>query len=145
MTDTTDRRARAGMRLGAFYQTEREKRGMMSAINLFFGALLGANLGTVGDVSSRDYVSLVILLGGAVSAIYFALVSERRMYALATLAFYAAVIGLVIKMPNRLFASLAPAEFERIALTLLIWLGFAAITELMPTRPSAGALPAVED
>jgi len=34
----------------------------MPCISLFFGVLLGANIGTVGDVSLRDYVWLILLL-----------------------------------------------------------------------------------
>lgn len=130
---------------GLFRQTEREKRGTLAAMNLFFGALLGANLGTIGAASASDYVLLVTLIGGAVSSIYVALASERRRFALTMLAFYAALIGFALVTPGRALKSVPEADFQRIVLTLGIWVVFAAVAELSPTISSADPAPKLDE
>lgn len=117
---------------GIWRQTEREKQGMVNAINLFFGALLGANLGTLDAMPLGGYALIVLLLAGAVGAIQVALHSERRLYAAATLGAYALLLGLMLAFPTRIIDGLALDDMQRIIVTLIVWLGMAIVTELVP-------------
>ena len=60
--DTGGRARRVYRRIvaaGWHRQTRAELNGYRNALNLFFGALLGANLGTVTGLAVREYVSIV--------------------------------------------------------------------------------------
>lgn len=119
-------------------QTKREKLGTIDGINLFFGALLGANLGTLDAMPLSEYVKLVALLGGLVMTIRLVSVSERRLYALGTLGFYLVLAGLVLFMPAWQPKGLSPSDLERLVATLGIWMTFTMLTEFYPTRQAQG-------
>ena len=117
-------------------QTKGEKLGTIDGINLFFGALLGANLGTLGTMPIGEYVKLVALLAGLVMTIRLVSVSERRGYALAMLAFYLLLVGLILFVPITRPAGLSSDDLYRLVATLLIWVGATMLTEFYPTRES---------
>ena len=50
-------------------QTGREKEALVQGTNLFFGALLGVNLGTANDLPLSVYALLVLLLAGTVGTL----------------------------------------------------------------------------
>ena len=79
-----------------FTQTRREKAGTIDGINLFFGALLGANLGVADRLPALSYAQLMALLAGLVVTIRVVSVSERRVYAFGTLAAYVALMMVVL-------------------------------------------------
>lgn len=112
-------------------QTEGEKRGMVAGLSLFFGALLGANLGTLGDLPLRDYVFLVILLVGAVATIQMSVTSERRGYAIGLILFYMLLLAAVYLVPS-LRPALAEADLAKLLATLAIWLGSVVLVEVTP-------------
>ena len=112
--------------------TRREKLGTIDGLNLFFGALLGANLGTLGTVPLYDYVLLMTLLAGTVVAIRLVSTSERRWYALLTLALYAAVLVAVLLVPTLQPEGLSTGDLHRLIATLAVWLGFAMLVEFYP-------------
>jgi hypothetical protein len=66
--------------------TRRDKIGGIDGLNLFFGALLGANLGTLEGLALRDYVNFIVILAGTVMTIRMLSISERRWMMLGTLA-----------------------------------------------------------
>jgi hypothetical protein len=77
-------------------QTHRERRGGIDGLNLFFGALLGANLGTLEQLPLTDYVKLIVLLAFTVVGLRMISTSERRLYALLTLGIYVILVGFVL-------------------------------------------------
>ena len=115
-------------------QTEREKLGSVDGINLFFGALLGANLGTVEALPLEEYVKLVVLLVGLVATLRLVSVSERRRYALATLAFYVVVVAVILFLPATRPEGLPTADLHRLAATLSIWVATTMMIEFYPTK-----------
>ena len=123
-------------------QTRREKRGSIDGVNLFFGALLGANLGSLNGLSINDYAMLIILLAGTVMILRMFTLSERRIYATASLAVYVAVVAAFLIPPDSL-DGLPAADRARLGVTLAIWLVTILLVELYPTRdpesPRSGA------
>ncbi|TMJ19941.1 MAG: hypothetical protein E6G92_09335 [Alphaproteobacteria bacterium] len=117
-------------------QTPREKVAMADGIGLFFGALLGANLGTLGGLSLYDYGVVIFVLACTVIALRMFSTSERRGYAYTLLATYAGVIAYVLYYQRP--AGLAPADAARMMVTLGIWLAAVVFVELHPTRDLEG-------
>lgn len=120
-------------------QTRREKLGAIDGLNLFFGALLGANLGTLDALPLGEYAKIVIMLAFGVAAIRIAATSERRVYAIASLAFYMAVLATLLLVPRFKPEGMSEADLQRLAATILIWVGTAMVFEFYPTRDEAPA------
>jgi predicted membrane channel-forming protein YqfA (hemolysin III family) len=110
-------------------QTRREKRGSIDGINLFFGALLGANLGSFSGLGLLDYTLLVVLLAGTVITIRIFTLSERRGYAVTLLLLYIVVAGAYLLVPPRGLEGLDPTDRHRLAITLLVWIGSILMVE----------------
>jgi hypothetical protein len=117
---------------GLLTQTPREKSAMVDGIGLFFGALLGANLGTLDGLGLNDYVEIVFVLAATVMALRMFSMSERRLYAYGLLAVYAGMIALYLHFQRP--AGLAPGDADRLMVTLAIWLAAVVFVELHPTR-----------
>ena len=122
---------------GIWTQTKREKLGEIDGLNLFFGALLGANLGTLDALPIVEYAKLIVLLAGAVAAIRMAATSERRVFAFATLLLYVATLAGVLLVPRFKPEGMAEADLQRLVVTLAVWIGTAVIFEIYPTRGQA--------
>ena len=126
-------------------QTRSEQAGTIDGLNLFFGALLGANLGTLGRMPIGDYAELVIFLSAVVVGLRVVSTSERRLYAFASLA----VIGaaLAFRLGSGDYAdAISGTDLQRLAATLAIWVGFALLVEIAPTHdPVAPAAPPAAD
>ncbi len=123
-----------------FTQTRREKAGNVDGINLFFGALLGANLGTTGTLPPMSYAQLVALLVGLVVTIRMVTVSERRRYAYGTLGAYVLLFAAVLLVPGLGIDGLGGADLDRLLLTLGIWVTATVLIDLFPVRdPPAAA------
>ena len=125
-------------------QTQEERRGAIDGVSLFFGALLGANLGTVEQLPLHDYVQLIVLLAGTVMVLRTVSTSERRGYALLTLALYVVVVGAYLGLPSMRPEGLSDAATARLAATLAIWMIAVLMLEFWPTlqagvRPPAAA------
>lgn len=115
-----------------FLYTKREKRGAIDALNLFFGALLGANLGTLGALGLSEYVKLVFLLAATVTFMRLVSTSERRGFALVMLAAYALLLGSVLTVPKLKPEGISSDDLHRLVATLAIWVVFVLITEFSP-------------
>ena len=126
---------------GFWKQTRREKRAHSAALNLFFGALLGANLGTLTGLPLRDYVYLIVLLVGTVSTLHISIASERRGYIALLILFYLALFAAHFLKPS-LRPAMAEDDLLKLVATLAIWFGAVVMVEFTPTLdPPASAPP----
>ena len=112
--------------------TSRERVGTIDGINLFFGALLGANLGTLNSLSLREYVAFILFLAGTVMALRMISTSERRGFAIGFVACYAVVIVAMWSIPAFQPRGLPEADLHRTLATLAIWIGTIVLQEFSP-------------
>lgn len=117
-----------------FRNTAGGKAGTIDGLNLFFGALLGANLGTLQAMPLGAYVEMILLLAGTVVLLRLLSTSERRVYVLATIAFYAAIISAVLFVPKLQPKGMAVGDLYRLVATLAIWVVCILSVELSPVR-----------
>ena len=122
-------------------QTKAERLGSVDGFNLFFGALLGANLGTLGTVPLKDYVLLIILLAGTVAVLRMISTSERRLYALGTLALYIGLLAMVFTNDRMTPKGLSEGDLNRLAATLAVWIVAVLAIEFAPTHVEEEAAP----
>ena len=113
-------------------QTPSERVATVDGIGLFFGALLGANLGTLEGLDLRDYAILIIVLAAAVMTLRNFSMSERRGYAYALLGLYVVVVGVFLFVPGPRPGGLADDDAARLAITLAVWLGAVLTVEFYP-------------
>jgi hypothetical protein len=117
-----------------FQSTPGGKVGAIDGLNLFFGALLGANLGTLGAMPLGDYVRLVVLLAGTVMVLRMLSTSERRGYMLGLTAVYAGIIVAILTIPKLQPKGMSPNDLHRLVATLAVWMIFVVGSELTPVR-----------
>jgi hypothetical protein len=122
-----------GKMKGLWTQTPREKTATVDGINLFFGALLGANLGTLDGLALYDYGKVIFILAGTVMTLRVFSTSERRFYAFGLLGFYVVVVALFLYLLRQDPAGISPADVDRLAVTLTVWLGTVLLVEIYPT------------
>ena len=126
-------------------QTRGEKIGTIDGLNLFFGALLGANLGTLQGVPLHDYVKLIVILAGTVAVLRTLSTSERRGYSLLVLALYVALLAFLFSVPDLQPEGLSKTDLQRLQVTLATWIGAVLIAELSPTHDDKPPPPADQD
>src|SRR3954451_4394450 len=85
--------------LGIDPQTRAEKRASVNGLNLFFGALIGANLGSLEHLALRDYTLVAAMVCVTVLYIQLAPVARQRWMYLAILAVYVGVLYLLLLAP----------------------------------------------
>ena len=124
-----------------FLATPGDKAGSIDGLNLFFGALLGANLGTMQDIAFGEYVKLILLLAGSVMILRMISTSERRWYALGTAVFCVAGVASVFFIPMLKVKGLSEAAQHKLLATLAIWLACVLLVEFSPAHKDS---PAVE-
>jgi hypothetical protein len=112
--------------------TSRERAGTIDGINLFFGALLGANLGTLNSLSLLEYAAFIMFLAGTVMALRMISTSERRGFAMGFVIFYAVGILALWNIPAIQLRSLPEADLHRTLATLAIWIGAVILQEFTP-------------
>ena len=108
-----------------------ERRATITGVNLFFSALLGANLGTLGDVPLDEYFQLIIILVGAVTAILTIAITRRRAMAIWSGLAVALIVGVIAFLPGRRMGELAD-DFHRMAITLGVWLAMLLVVRFTP-------------
>ncbi|HZF43636.1 MAG TPA: hypothetical protein VEZ48_09530 [Sphingomonadaceae bacterium] len=119
-------------------QTRREKAAVISALNLFFGALIGANLGAFERLPMSGYILLITVLAGSVMVLRIVSLSDRKAYKLRMLAIYIVAVPFVlVVLASR--AEIEVGAFQRLGVTLVIWLALVLITELTPARDETAA------
>lgn len=123
--------------------TSRERAGTIDGVNLFFGALLGANLGTLNSLTLQQYITFILFLAGTVMALRMISTSERRGFATMFVATYAALIiamwNITILQPR----GLPEADLHKTLATLAIWIGTVVLQEFSPVleEPAAAQPP----
>ena len=117
-----------------FRNTPGGKAGAVDGLNLFFGALLGANLGTIQGMSLVDYVKMIVLLAGTVMVLRMLSTSERRVQMFITLGIYALLIAGMLTVPTLQPKGVAQPDLQRLVATLAIWVLFVLGAELSPMQ-----------
>ncbi|MEO6225646.1 MAG: hypothetical protein ABIO80_07335 [Sphingomicrobium sp.] len=117
---------------GVFGRSPGHRSRAIDGLNLFFGALLGANLGTLDGLRLVDYVKLIALLAATVMALRMVSNAERRLPALVLLGFYALLLTAIVVLPQLQPAGMKPADLHRLAATIAVWIVFALGLELLP-------------
>ncbi len=116
-------------------QTHSERMGGIDGVNLFFGALLGANLGTIERLSLGDYIQLIIVLAGTVVTLRLVSTSDRRGYALATLGLYIFLVAVYLIAPPLRPEGLSSDAAARLGATLAVWILLVLTLEYWPVKP----------
>jgi hypothetical protein len=116
--------------------TSAEKRGMIDGIGLFFGALLGTNLGSIGNLGKVEYALLILALAGTVMALRIFSTTERRWNGYLLLSTYSLTIYYFLFV-TKVGKDIALADRERLAITLAVWLAVVVLTELTPIKELA--------
>jgi hypothetical protein len=126
--------------LGLDEQSRAEKRAAINGINLFFGALIGANLGSLERLALRDYLLLIIIVSLIVLYLQVVPVARKRWSYLTTLGATVAGLAVLLLTPIGLdiFAD-RPRPSPHLFVTIALWLVSVAMVELRPvadTKPS---------
>lgn len=114
-------------------QTRAEKQAAINGVNLFFGALIGANLGTLEQIELRDYLLIAIIICLIVLYIQVAPVARRRWSYLLQLG--GLVTGLYLLLLDPLGLQLfenRPRPTPHIFVTICLWLLSVASIEFRP-------------
>lgn len=113
-------------------QTLAEKRAALSGISLFFGALIGANLGTIEQLALADYILLIATICLIVLYIHLAPVARKRWSNLAHLLALVLVLYLLLVHDAGAAFFQGPRPTPHIFATICFWLASLAIVELRP-------------
>lgn len=122
-----------------FRNTAGGKVGSIDGLNLFFGALLGANLGTIQGMGLFDYFKIIVLLAGTVMVIRMVSTSERRIYMFVNVALYVVLISGLLLVPMFQPKGVAAVDLQRIAVTLAVWVTLVLAAELLPMREASNS------
>lgn len=118
-------------------QTESGKVGGLDGLNLFFGALLGANLGTLEKLPLHEYVKLIILLSGTVMVIRMVSTSKDRPRMIRLVGLYALLLGALLLVPKLHPKGMGIDDLHRLLATLAVWLASVLLVEFTPTHPDS--------
>lgn len=125
--------------------SDEERRATMVGVNLFFGALLGANLGVTEKLTLEQYVALVIALAGMVTAMFTITVSRRPIVIWSTAATIGVILALILSRVDDYWPAVVVPDVYRILATLLIWLAFIVSVKVAPSaKDHPGAPPRPE-
>ena len=121
------------------FAIERERRtGAIDGLNLFFGALLGANLGTLGGLKLVNYMQMIAILAAMVIALRVLSASAKRGRIVLLLLGYAAGLVVLLITPALHPEGLRPQDLKRLIATMGIWIALALVIELAPTNARDG-------
>lgn len=126
--------------LGIEDQSPAEKRASTAGVNLFFGALIGANLGTLEALSLRDYTLIISIICLIVLYLQVAPVARNRWSYLANLVALTALLYMLLFDPlGRNIFEDRPAPTPHLFVTICLWLASVAAIEFRPlSRSKAG-------
>lgn len=123
--------------VGLQAQSVAEKRAALNAVSLFFGALLGANLGTIEQLALRDYALIVAVISLIVLYIHLAPVARKRW---SNLAYLLVLIGglyiLLMHASGTAFFD-GPRPSPHIFVTICFWVASLVVVELRPVQRTA--------
>ena len=106
----------------------------MDGINLFFGALLGANLGTLGDLKLVAYVQLMAVLVGTVMALRIFSTAENRKLAVMLLGVYMVALAVLVAVPGFQPSGMRETDLHRLVATLTVWVAMVVMLEIFAAR-----------
>ena len=123
--------------LGIDAQTRMEKRASISGLNLFFGALIGANLGSLEHLALQDYTLLISIICVIVLYIQLAPVARHRWTYLVFLLMTVALLYAILLTPFglQLFKD-RPRPAPHLFVTICLWLFSVGYIELRPLAKS---------
>lgn len=124
-----------------FRNSAGDKAGSIDGLNLFFGALLGANLGTMQGLPLSQYSRLILLLAGSVMALRMLSTSERRWKVFAVVALCVAAIGGLLFIPAQQIKGLPADSLHKLIVTLAVWLVCVLLVEFSPGEKETLAEP----
>lgn len=129
--------------MGVEDQSPAEKRAMVNGVNLFFGALIGANLGTLDGMSVYDYTLVAAIVCLIVMYIQVAPVARKRWSYLVTLLALTGLLYVLLIDPfgDDVFSGRSRPS-PHLFVTICLWLASVASIELRPvtrSRPGNGA------
>ena len=131
--------------LGIDPQTRAEKRASVNGLNLFFGALIGANLGSLEDLALPDYTVIITMVCITVLYIQLTPVALQRWVYVAILGVYVVVLYFLLVAPDGLYILKARSRAQpQLFVTICLWLLSVAYVELRPmakTEPPAAPQP----
>jgi hypothetical protein len=123
--------------VGLEEQTRAEKRAAVNGSNLFFGALIGANLGGLQVLPIGDYLLIIITISLIVLYIHLAPVARKRWSVIAHLALTVAGLWLLLISPVGAGLFDADRPPPHLFATICFWLVSVAWLELRPVRPTS--------
>lgn len=103
--------------------TRKEYDASINALNLFFGAVIGVNLGGIEEIELQQYVALLTTTSTAVTTILFVSYSERRYWSIFLMLL--ALFGLWKLGNQEQLYELPP----KLLPTLGLWAGIALLTQ----------------
>jgi hypothetical protein len=119
---------------GSRAATRARKTAAVDGLNLFFGALLGANLGTFEGLKLVHYLMMIALLAGMVMALRMFSTGEERRRVVILLGVYALLLAGVLLSPGLRPEGLSTEDMNRLVATMAVWIGLALAIELSPTK-----------
>jgi hypothetical protein len=123
--------------VGLDEQTRAEKRAAVDGSNLFFGALIGANLGSLDVLPIGDYLLLIVTISLIVLYIHLAPVTRKRLSVVAHLAFTVILLWLLLISPVGAGLFTADRPPPHLFATICFWLVSVAWLELRPVRTAS--------
>lgn len=124
--------------LGFEAQTAEEKRAALNGISLFFGALIGANLGATADMILSDYVLVIAVICLIVLYLHLASVAQRRWRSIAHLAALLSGLYVLLIHPLGMLVFVGERPPPHMFATICLWLSSVAMIELRPAALSVG-------
>ena len=129
---------------GLLSYAQDERRATVAGINLFFSALLGANLGAMNSIPLSEYFQMVLILAGAVTAVLTLAVSKRPVIMWTT-----GLLLLLILAPFVLVDDFGPnriaGELDRLAVTLAVWVVMLLMVRATPSSDGSPSHAIIND
>lgn len=126
--------------MGMEAQSPEERTATRNALSLFFGALIGANLGSLEALPLIDYTVITVAVGGVVFYMQLVPVAEKRWLAVLNAALLLGALYLLLLTPLGLQMLAGGATPKpHLFVTLCLWIGLTFLTELRPVRRQAMA------
>ena len=129
---------------GLLAYSDDERRATLTGINLFFSALLGANLGAMNTMPLGDYVQMVVILAGAVTAVLTLAVSKRRLIISTTALALALILAAILLVPE-VGPDSDKGVMDRLAVTLGVWVAMLLVLRMTPSSDGDRSAPVVDD
>ena len=105
--------------------TEREYRANINGTNVVFGAVLGFVLAGAQDISTYEFVFVLLLSATTVTLIFYLGSSDYKLFYLVS------TIGMIVAIPY-ILDGFTRAAIPKLQPTLAVWASMVLIIEMMP-------------